>query len=349
LTFSTRQRKLTATLLGWLARPYGYPRLISSSKVRIMKRAFRVLRELASVLPVAFLVNLDPCAATADPGPSQAVVVPDSLVQEADRRKIEAALPSEAPAKPARPRKLLIFDLNVGYGGHASIPFANLAFTRMGQKTGAFQTVVSHDPAIFAAESLKQFDAVFLNNTVGNLFEDPTLRKSLRDFVHNGGGLMGVHGTSVAFTRWPGAIEDWPEFGEMLGARGANHRDSRERVFIKLDDPQHPINRVFDGKGFEYRDEFFRVHDPYSRERVHVLLSIDTQKTNLDQGQFRGRRERADNDYALAWVRSYGRGRVFYCTIAHNPDVFSDPLMLKFYLGAAQFVLGDLPAPTNPS
>jgi type 1 glutamine amidotransferase len=287
--------------------------------------------------------------AAADPTTPQAVVVPASLVKEADRLKIEAAIPAEAPAKPVRPRKLLIFDLNVGYGGHGSIPFANLAFTRMGQKTGAFTTVISHEPAVFAPESLKQFDAVFLNNTVGNLFEDPLLRKSFMDFVHGGGGLMGVHGTSVAFTRWPGAIEDWPEFALMLGARGANHRDSRERVYIKLDDPQHPLNRVFNNRGFEYQDEYFRFHEPYSRDRVHVLLSIDTEKTNLDQGQFRGRRERADKDYALAWVRSYGRGRVFYCTIAHNAEVFCDPLMLRFYLGAIQFALGDLPATTTPS
>ena len=32
--------------------------------------------------------------------------------------------------------------------------------------------------------------------------------------------MMGVHGTSVAFTQWPGAVEDWPEFGLMLAARG---------------------------------------------------------------------------------------------------------------------------------
>jgi sugar phosphate isomerase/epimerase len=48
-------------------------------------------------------------------------------------------------------------------------------------------------------------------------------------------------------------------------------------------------------------------------------------------------------------VRNYGRGRTFYCTIAHNPDVFRDPKLLPFYLAAAQFVLGDLPAPTIPS
>ncbi len=265
------------------------------------------------------------------------------------RKRIEAAIPTKAFVQPRRHRKLLIFDLNVGYGGHRSIPTANLAFTLMGAKTGAFETVISRDPSVFKPENLRQFDAVFLNNTVGNLFEDPALRQSLLEFVYGGGGLLGVHGTSVAFTRWPGAHEDWPEFGIMLGARGANHRDSDEHVFIKLDDPSHSLNQPFGGKGFEYRDEFFRVHGPYSRHRVRVLLSIDTEKTDMNQGQARGNCFREDNDYALAWVRQYGRGRVFYCTIAHNPYVFWDPKMLQFYLAAAQFALGDLPAPTIPS
>ncbi|MBM4081693.1 MAG: ThuA domain-containing protein, partial [Planctomycetes bacterium] len=263
-----------------------------------------------------------------------------------DRQRIEAAIPAKALVSPQKPRKLLIFDLNVGYGGHGSIPAANLAFTLMGQRTGAFEAVVSRDPSVFKPESLRQFDAVFLNNTVGNLFEDAALRQSLIEFVYGGGGLMGVHGTSVAFTRWPGAHEDWPEFGLMLGARGASHLDANEQVFIKLDDPDHPVNQPFGGKGFEYRDEFFRFHGPYSRQRVRVLLSMDMEKTPLPPGT---KPFRADNDYALAWVRHYGRGRVFYCTIAHNPRVFWDAKMLEFYLAAAQFALGDLPAPTVPS
>jgi type 1 glutamine amidotransferase len=266
-----------------------------------------------------------------------------------EAKRIEAALPARAFVTPRKPRRLLIFDLNVGYGGHSSIRTANLAFTMMGAKTGAFETVISRDPAVFGPESLRQFDAVFFNNTVGNCFEDPALRQSLLDFLYGGGGLMGVHGTSVAFTRWPGAIEDWPEFGLLLGARGANHRANDEHVFIKLDDPTHPVNQVFGGRGFDYRDEFFRVHEPYSRQRVRVLLSIDTEKTDLNQGPAYGKLERADNDYALAWVRQYGRGRVFYCGFAHHPSVFWDPKMLPFYLAAAQFILGDLPAPTTPS
>jgi len=264
------------------------------------------------------------------------------------QQRVEAAIPAKAFAQPRKPRRLLIFELNVGYPGHGSIPTASLAFTRMGEKTGAFETVVSKDPAVFEPESLKKFDAVFLNNTVGNLFQEPRLRQSLVEFVYGGGGLLGVHGTSVAFTYWPGAREDWPEFGIMLGARGANHKTNNEHVFIKLDDPTHPVTAPFGGD-FDYRDEFFRVHEPYSRDRVRVLLSIDTAKTDMQQKPSYGKVERADNDYALAWVRNYGRGRVFYCGFAHHPSVFWDPKMLQFYLAATQFALGDLPAPTVPS
>ncbi|NLS97770.1 MAG: ThuA domain-containing protein [Planctomycetaceae bacterium] len=281
-----------------------------------------------------------------------------------ERRKIEEAIPAEGIVAPAKPRRLLVFDLNVGYPGpptrfpgqvypahvdargHRSIGHANVAFTLMGRRTGAFETVVSRDPEVFRPANLKQFDAVCFNNTVGNPFDDASLRQNLIEFVRDGGGLMGIHGASLTFTDWSKGCQDtWPEFGVMLGARGANHRDYRERVFIKVEDPGHPLTRIFGGAGFEYSSEFFRYSDPYSRNQVRVLLSIDTEKTDLS-----GRKpERSDNDYALAWVRSYGRGRVFYSAIGHGAEIFWDAKMLQFYLGAIQFVLGDLAAPTTPS
>lgn len=260
--------------------------------------------------------------------------------------KIAAAIPTAPFAPPLRSRRLLIFDLNVGYGGHGSIRTANAAFELMGRKTRSFETEIHRDPAVFMPASLAKFDAVFLNNTVGNLFGDPALRQSLAEFVYAGGGLMGVHGTSVAFTRWPGALEDWPEFGRMLGARGASHLAPDEQAFIVPDDPGHPIIRCLPAEGFERRDEFFRFGDPYSRDRVRVLLHIDTSRTPPPEGR---KPFRADGDYAIAWIRRYGRGRIFYCAIAHNPRVFWDPELLRFYLAATQFALGDLHAPTAPS
>jgi len=267
------------------------------------------------------------------------------VISDEDRAKIMAALPEAAPASPKQPRKLLIFDVNVVYGGHPSRFYANLAFQEMGKKTGAFEVVISRDPAVFEKETLSQFDAVFLNNTVGNQFTDPKLRQNLLEFVYGGGGLMGVHGTAVAFWDWDGGGDDWPEFGRMLGGRGARHREAQEKCFMKMDSPGHPLLASFPNEGFELSDEFFRVGDPYSRDRVRVLFSIDNEKTDLSAKP----PEREDEDYAAAWVRHYGRGRVFYTTFGHNPHQFWDPALLQFYLAAAQFALGDLEAPTIPS
>jgi type 1 glutamine amidotransferase len=299
---------------------------------RRLSSAARVCQVLWIGLGVAVLFGGWPDVQAAESAPE---------VSPEERLKIEQAIPATAPAAPRKSRKLLAFDLNVGYPGHRSIPHANLAITLMGKKTRAFETVISRDSEVFRPQSLKQFDAVFLNNTVGNLFTDPELRRSLLEFVSGGGGLLGVHGTSVAFTRWTeGAKEDWPEFAQMLGARGANHRINNEHVFIKLDDPGHPVNRAFGGQGFDFRDEFFRFQEVYSRDRVHVLLSIDTAKTDMRQGAPGGKCDRADNDYALAWVRSHGKGRVFYSTLGHTNESWEDPDIQKMYFEAVRWVLG---------
>lgn len=272
------------------------------------------------------------------PGTVKAQVVDEP----GQRQRIEAAIPTKAFITPRKPRKLLVFDLNVGYGGHRSIPTANLAFMLMGAKTGAFETVISRDPSVFNPESLRQFDAVFLNNTIGPVFDTAELQASFRSFMHNGGGLVANHAVTVT-------SEDWPEFGEILGARGASHRDADEKVVIKLDDPTSPLNAAFARRSFEFTDEIFRLTDPYSREKVHVLLSIDVDKTDMNQGAPRGKCFREDKDYAISWIHSYGRGRVFYCSLGHNPYVFWDPVMLKHFLAGIQFALGDLKADTTPS
>jgi len=122
-----------------------------------------------AMLGIAFLV-----------GPSLNVAG-SSVTNAEERQLIEQALPAKAAVQPATPRRLLIFTRNVGYGGHKSIAHASEAFTLMGKKTGAFETTVSADPAVFERESLKQFDAVFLNIAIGNAFADPRLLAAFGD------------------------------------------------------------------------------------------------------------------------------------------------------------------------
>ena len=57
---------------------------------------------------------------------------------------------------------------------------------------------------------------------------------------------------------------------------------------------------------------------------------------------------RKDNDFALAWVKRYGSGRVFNCSFGHRTEIYWDPRVLAFYLDAIQFAAGDIQAPMEP-
>jgi type 1 glutamine amidotransferase len=244
--------------------------------------------------------------------------------------------------RPKKPRRLLVVDTNIGRQGHPSIPYANLAVELMGKKTGAFETVTSHDTSMLEPENLRQFDALYLNNTIGDLFDTPAKKDALLALLRGGGGLLANHAATIT-------SPEWPEMAEILGAKGAMHREANEKVMIKIDDPANPLVAAFGGRSFEFVDEFFRFHEPYSREKVHVLLSIDVAHTDLNQGHCYGICTRPDNDYAIAWVRSYGKGRVFYTTLGHRKDDFFDSRILTLWLSAIQFALGDLEVNTKPS
>ena len=51
---------------------------------------------------------------------------------------------------------------------------------------------------------------------------------------------------------------------------------------------------------------------------------------------------RADNDYGISWIKPWGKGRVFYCSLGHRPEIFSTPTVLAHYLAGMQWAMGDL-------
>jgi type 1 glutamine amidotransferase/sugar phosphate isomerase/epimerase len=280
-------------------------------------------------------------------GRNTPIVSPNRLTAE-ERQKVEAAVPAQAAAKPKKPRQLLVIDLGVGHGPHNTVPAVNLAIGIFGKRTGAYEAVFSNDIDNFKYDKIKHFDAVFLNNTVGMLFADQEVRDGLSRFVREGGGLAGYHGTSHVSM-------DWPEMVDMIGAGVEHNRTGSpsEAVMVKIDDPNSPLTVPFAGKEFLHSDELYRfIGKPYSREKLHVLLSIDTEKTDMYQPPGCSGTKvcyRADDDYALSWIHNYGKGRVFYCALGDQKTLFMDPAMVDHFMRAIQFVLGDLEADTTPS
>ena len=58
--------------------------------------------------------------------------------------------------------------------------------------------------------------------------------------------------------------------------------------------------------------------------------------------------ERSDYDFALTWVKSHGKGRVYYTSFGHRAELYWNPQVMQMYLDAIQFAAGDLDAPTEP-
>ena len=274
--------------------------------------------------------------------------------------RIRKAAPEKARVEPKKARTVLIWntppslmekDPHKGY----CIPYGECAMKTLGEKTGAFKPVVSDDLTMYLPDKIKQFDAIVMNNSSGPWIRptdadmdkmkaygsdkdavEKLLRRSLLDFVSNGAGVVACHYAI-------GANQQWPQFRDFLGATFTGH-PWNEEVGVKLDDPDHPLLAVFEKKPFRVTDEIYEFGDPYSREKVRVLLSLDTKATNMNVKWI----NRKHGDFAQAWVKPYGKGRVFCCGFGHRTEIWWNPMILQFYLDAIQFATGDLEAPTTP-
>ena len=123
----------------------------------------------------------------------------------ADVDAMMAALPAKAPARPRQPRKVLVLGKAAGFV-HSSIPLAARTIEALGQKTGAWSTTVTYDPAEINEQNLRQYDAIFLSSTTGAFLDDPNdaaataaRRKALLDFVRGGKGLAGIHAATDSY------------------------------------------------------------------------------------------------------------------------------------------------------
>jgi type 1 glutamine amidotransferase len=49
---------------------------------------------------------------------------------------------------------------------------------------------------------------------------------------------------------------------------------------------------------------------------------------------------RTDHDFAVAWSKVYGKGRVFYSTLGHTEEAWQDPDVRTMYFEAIKWALG---------
>ena len=241
---------------------------------------------------------------------------------------------------------------------HNSISHAICLLERLGYVSGLYDTYIHTDSQPITlhgmvgsygqgvmGRDLNHYDAILCLGVREVYLTDPQ-RADLLEFVRNGGGFVGVHAASTMFLPWPafGKRRDaqagcgrmfapWPQFNEMLGAEFVEHPYGVIEAPVIVDDPRFPATRFLPAK-FNLRDEMYEFKN-FSREQMDVVLRLDSGKLDLHRAGVTDRTA----DWPLAWAKSYGKGRVFYCALGHSRDTWDIPDIQRIYFEALRWAL----------
>jgi type 1 glutamine amidotransferase len=228
------------------------------------------------------------------------------------------------PANIAK-RNVLYLTHSAGFK-HDVLPQSEQIFKQIGERSGSFHVTATQDCSVLSRDGLRSYDAVVFYTT-GELPISDAQKAAFLDFIRSGKGFVGIHSATDTFYKWP-------EYGELIGGYFDQHPWHQE-VTVNVEDQRHPATRHLE-RTFKITDEIYQFKD-FSRSRVNVLLSLDANSIDLNKPAV----HRTDKDFALAWWRNYGKGRVFYTALGHRPEVWQDERFQQLLVGAANWAMGN--------
>jgi type 1 glutamine amidotransferase len=255
--------------------------------------------------------------------------------------QMTAMAQTPAPAQARRPtpprtkKRILVIGQTKGFQ-HDSVPVAMAYIWKWGHDTGLWDAYLRTDTELLTkkniganAKTLPDFDAVVFDSSTGELDLRDDQKTDLLSFVHDDGkGLVGVHAAADCNYKW----DAW---ADMLGGWFDQHPWMTFEAPVIREDADFPATRHFP-KAFVKRDEIYQLKN-WSRDKVNVLLRLDETKLNYENNP---RIHREDRDFAVAYAKMYGKGRVFYSTLGHTNEAWDDPDIQKMYFESIRWVLG---------
>lgn len=220
----------------------------------------------------------------------------------------------------AAKKQVLVISVTKGFR-HSSIPLGEQTVKDLGDKSGLWETDFARTDAELVQKTspwnLKGYDLVFLNNTTQDIpIRD---RKAFLDWVKAGGAVAGIHAATDTFH---GDIE----FISMMGAEFKTHGAQKEVDFL-IQDPNHPATKGLTDH-WKHVEEVYHFKN-YSTDNMHVLVYLDKHPNTFEPGF-----------YPISWVKTYGKGRVFYTALGHREDVIQSDYFRKHLLQSMRWALG---------
>lgn len=187
---------------------------------------------------------------------------------------------------------------------------------------GRYRVTATQDCAEINAERLSEVAAVFFYTT-GELPIPGEGKQELLDWIHAGGAFIGSHCATDTFYEFPPYID-------MIGGTFDGHPWHQD-VTVRVEDAAHPAVEHL-GEAFGIKDEIYQYRN-YRRYPLYPLLTLDPESCEIEKGK------RTDGDYALAWCKNYGQGRVFYTALGHREEVWDDPRFQELLLDGIEWAI----------
>jgi len=233
----------------------------------------------------------------------------------------------------AEPRRILYVTATYGFRHGDSIDASVVLFQQLAQQSGAFQIDHTEDVSLLNAGNLRNYDAVYFF-TSGELPLSDQQKADLLDFVRQGKGFGGSHSaTDCNYT--------WSDYGDLIGGYFEGHPWA-QKASVDVEDTQSPLVKHA-APSFSFTEEFYQFR-AFSRDRVRVLLALDTRSVDLSAPGV----NRTDGDFALAWIRNYGKGRVFYSAFGHFPESFTQEPVRTMLFQALLWLTGQIDLDASP-
>lgn len=259
--------------------------------------------------------------------------------------------PLATPANAPSPGFLvLVFSKTKGYR-HASIPAGVKAIQGLAASSRSssspsspgpspsFSVHATEDAIVFNPSTLAQYRVIVFLQASGEFLDNEIQLGALKEFVRNGGGVVGVH---CASTGLPSS--EW--YNKLIGGVFLDHQEPQKGRVV-VEDGKHPAAWAKEMDAvtcqpstetgpdeFEWFDEWYNfASNPRDQKGVRVLMSV--RESSYEGGTM------GTDHHPVAWCQELEQGgRSFYTALGHFDEAFADPSFMAQIRNAIMWTSG---------
>jgi len=226
------------------------------------------------------------------------------------------------------------------------LAYSEKILTELGKKSG-FEVVCTKDGSVFDGD-LDQWDAIAFYTT-GDLTKpdkqndrpmSPQGKQRLLDAIAAGKGFIGFHSSTDSFHSKGRSDENQAQpdpYIAMIGGEFIIH-GHQWNAAVTPTSPKFPGTAGL-GDSLRVLEEWYALKN-FAKD-MHVVLVQETEGMNDPCYQ------RAP--YPETWARMHGKGRVFYTSLGHREDIWTNPQVQDLFLGGIAWILRNVNADITPN